>query len=66
MERDQREAVGSPPDPEDDYLVEFDFDEGWFDLTLLLGMRVEARRKVAEIVEQFGPLRPGVSKTSLQ
>ncbi|MFD4630116.1 hypothetical protein ACFVYR_16720 [Streptomyces sp. NPDC058284] len=66
MERAQNEATGSGPAPEEDYIVDFDFDDGWLPLTLHEGTRAEARRMASGLVEQFNPLQLGVSKASLQ
>ncbi|ATL29663.1 hypothetical protein [Streptomyces formicae] len=66
MEREQMEGVGSSPTPEDDYLVDFDFDDGWLGLTLHEGTRAEARKMAADLVGQFNPLRLGSGGASLQ
>ncbi|MFE0175294.1 hypothetical protein ACFWZ2_23535 [Streptomyces sp. NPDC059002] len=66
MEREQRETAGISPGPEDGYLVDFDFDDGWLPLTLHEGTRAEARKMAADLVEQFNPLQLGVSKSVLR
>ncbi|MEU6995608.1 hypothetical protein ABZ953_33750 [Streptomyces sp. NPDC046465] len=66
MKQEQQNPDGIPPGPEDDFIVEFDFDGGWLGLTLLEGTRAEARRLAAGLVEQFDPLHLAVSKASLQ
>lgn len=67
MEREQREPMEElSPGPGDDYLVDFKFDDGWLPLTLHEGTKAEARRMAANLVEQFNPLKLGVSKSALQ
>ncbi|WP_055565399.1 hypothetical protein [Streptomyces atriruber] len=66
MEREQKEVAGFSPGPEDDYLVDFDFDGGWLPLTLHAGTREESRKMAADLVEKFNPLHLGVSKAALQ
>ncbi|AZM54784.1 hypothetical protein DMA15_21310 [Streptomyces sp. WAC 01529] len=66
QEQEQQESGGGFPGPEDDYLVDFDFGGDWLGLTLHEGTQEEARRVAADLVEQFDPLRLGVSKTALQ
>ncbi|MFH8613271.1 hypothetical protein ACH4D5_37965 [Streptomyces sp. NPDC018029] len=66
MERDQQESMGSTNDVEEDYIVDFDFDDGWLPLTLHEGTREAARQMAAGLVEQFNPLKLGVGKSDLQ
>ncbi|MEU5895936.1 MULTISPECIES: hypothetical protein [Streptomyces] len=66
MEQEQQSKDGNSAAPEDDFLVEFDFDGNWLGLTLHEGTRAEARKVAADLVEQFDPLRLGVSKAVLQ
>ncbi|MGW6531021.1 hypothetical protein [Streptomyces venezuelae] len=66
MEHVLREAPGGAPDPEEDYLVDFDFDDGWLPLTLHDGTRAEAQKIAADLVAQFNPLQLSVSKAALQ
>ncbi|WP_223776102.1 hypothetical protein [Streptomyces sp. 135] len=62
----EQEQQGPAAGPEEDFLVDFDFDNGWLGLTLHDGTRAEARQMAANLVEQFDPLRLGVSKAALQ
>ncbi|QEU92581.1 hypothetical protein [Streptomyces kanamyceticus] len=66
MESEQKKSAESSLGPEDDYLVEFDFDSGWLPLTLHEGTRAEAAQMAADLAAQFNPLSLGVSKASLQ
>ncbi|MFJ2774715.1 hypothetical protein [Streptomyces sp. NPDC087300] len=66
MEQERQDSTASSPGPEDDYLVDLDFDDGWLGLTLHLGIRAEARYIAAERVEQFAPQRLSVSRAALQ
>ncbi|MFI1681240.1 hypothetical protein [Streptomyces sp. NPDC020607] len=68
-EQEQQSTDGSAPNepvPEDDFVVEFDFDGGWLGLTLHEGTKTEARKMAADLVRQFDPLRLGVGKRALQ
>ncbi|MFI7317719.1 hypothetical protein [Streptomyces venezuelae] len=66
MEQEQQSTDGNSAAPEDDFVVEFDFDSNWLGLTLHEGTRAEARKVAADLVEQFDPLRLTVSKAALQ
>ncbi|WP_409236985.1 hypothetical protein [Streptomyces sp. PA5.6] len=66
MEQEQQSTNGNSAAPEDDFVVEFDFDGGWLGLTLHEGTKAEARKMAADLVEQFDPLRLDVSKAALQ
>ncbi|MFK4067625.1 hypothetical protein [Streptomyces sp. NPDC029674] len=59
-------SAESPLAPEDDYVVDFDFEGDWLGLTLHEGTRAEARQIAADLVEQFDASRLGVSKAALQ
>ncbi|CAM5251487.1 hypothetical protein SALBM135S_09095 [Streptomyces alboniger] len=64
--QEESDSAEGSADPDEDYLVDFDFDDGWFGLTLHEGTRAEARQMAASIAEQFDPLRLGVSRAALQ
>ncbi|MEW2387260.1 hypothetical protein AB0933_02740 [Streptomyces venezuelae] len=66
MGPEKQVPAGSSSEPEEDFLVDFDFDKGWLGLTLHEGTRSEARQLAAGIAEEFNPLRLDVSKEALQ
>ncbi|MFJ2773600.1 hypothetical protein [Streptomyces sp. NPDC087300] len=66
MVQENSVSSGSAPGPDDDFLVDLEFDDGWLGLTLHEGTRVEARQMAVNLVAQFDPLRLGVSKAALQ
>ncbi|MFF3639569.1 hypothetical protein [Streptomyces sp. NPDC002564] len=66
MEQEQQNEGGELSAPEDDFLIDLDFDNGWLDLTLHEGTRDEARRLATDLVEQFDPLRLGGGKAALR
>ncbi|MEU7584372.1 hypothetical protein AB0B50_43095 [Streptomyces sp. NPDC041068] len=66
MNQDQQESAENSPGPEEDYLVDFDLNGDWLDLTLHKGTQAEARQLAMNLVEQFNPLSLDGGKAALQ
>ncbi|MEU6120651.1 hypothetical protein [Streptomyces sp. NPDC047123] len=66
MDQENSGPAGEASLADEDYLVDFESDDGWLHLTLQEGTRAEAQAIAADLAAQFNPLKLGGSRAALQ